>query len=62
MNLKKMFGKILCKAGIHDWGKKFGYDQHSSNVIEWKQRCTRCGTLKQWVEAKSADYGKRKSR
>jgi len=54
------FGNILCSVGIHEWGKKFGYDQHSSNVIEWKKRCQRCGKLKKWVAAKSEDYGHRR--
>jgi len=54
------FGKILCFIGIHDWGKKFGYDQHSSNIIDWKKRCQRCGKLKRWVAAKSKDYGHRR--
>ena len=30
-------GKILCFFGIHKWGKKYGYDIHMSNVIDWKK-------------------------
>jgi len=53
-------GKFLCWIGIHKWGKKFGYDQHSSNIIDWKKRCERCGKLKKWVEAKPEKYGQRR--
>ncbi|WP_243668924.1 hypothetical protein [Methanoculleus chikugoensis] len=47
-------GQILCRIGLHRWGgrKRGGYDQYSSNVIEWEQRCERCGKRKRWVEAK----------
>jgi|GEM_PF-467325 hypothetical protein len=43
---------ILCRIGLHRWGRKRGYDEYSSNVIEWEQRCERCGKRKRWVEAK----------
>jgi hypothetical protein len=55
-------GTILCFLGIHKWGKKFGHDEIRSNVIDWKKRCIRCGKLKQWVAAKSEDYGTRRKR
>lgn len=45
-------GQILCRIGLHRWGRKRGYDQYSSNVIEWEQRCERCGKRKRWVETK----------
>ncbi len=45
-------GLILCRIGIHQWGRKRGYDEYSSNVIEWEQRCERCGKRKRWVETK----------
>ncbi len=45
-------GVILCRIGLHQWGRKRGYDEYSSNVIEWEQRCERCGKRKRWVEAK----------
>ncbi|MCK8518242.1 hypothetical protein [Methanoculleus sp. 7T] len=45
-------GLILCRIGLHRWGRKRGYDEYSSNVIEWEQRCERCGTRKRWVEVK----------
>jgi hypothetical protein len=46
------FGRILCSLGFHKWGKKFGFDEYGSNVIDWKSRCERCGKLKKWVEAR----------
>jgi len=49
-----MPGRILCFIGLHAWGKKRGYNQYSSNVIEWKQTCSRCGKIKRWIEAKKA--------
>lgn len=45
-------GLILCRIGLHRWGRKRGYDEYSSNVIEWEQRCERCGQRKRWVEVK----------
>lgn len=45
-------GQILCRIGLHRWGRKRGYDEYSSNVIEWEQRCERCGKRKRWVEVK----------
>jgi len=45
-------GLILCRIGLHRWGRKRGYDEYSSNVIEWEQRCERCGKRKRWVEVK----------
>jgi len=45
-------GRILCRIGLHRWGRKRGYNEFSSNVIEWEQRCERCGKKKQWVEPK----------
>lgn len=50
MSLKDTFGRLLCSIGIHKWGKKFGHDQISSNVIDWKKRCLRCGFTKKWVK------------
>jgi hypothetical protein len=43
---------ILCIIGFHKWGKKHGHNQYSSNVIEWKQVCSRCGAIHRWIEAK----------
>jgi hypothetical protein len=40
--------------------KKFGYDEHMSNVIDGKKRCQWCGKLKKWVAAKSENYGHRR--
>lgn len=45
-------GLILCRIGLHRWGRKRGYDEYSSNVIEWEQRCERCGKRKRWIETK----------
>jgi hypothetical protein len=49
-----MHGRIHCSLGLHASGKKRGYNEYSSNVIEWKQTCTRCGKVKRWIEAKRA--------
>ncbi|MFW5638085.1 MAG: hypothetical protein ACOCG4_02350 [Methanoculleus sp.] len=45
-------GLILCRIGIHRWGRKRGYNEYSSNVIEWEQQCVRCGKRRRWIEAK----------
>lgn len=45
-------GLILCRIGLHRWGRKRGYDEYSSNVIEWEQRCERCGKRRRWIEVK----------
>jgi len=47
-----MTGGLLCRIGLHRWGRKLGYDQFSSSVIEWQQRCERCGEVRRWVETK----------
>ncbi|MDI6719797.1 MAG: hypothetical protein QMD46_09325 [Methanomicrobiales archaeon] len=47
-----MTGGLLCRIGLHRWGRKRGYDQFSSSVIEWQQRCERCGEVRRWVETK----------
>ena len=44
---------LLCQFGFHKWSKKAGYNNWSSNVIEYKKQCERCGKVKRWVEAKS---------
>jgi hypothetical protein len=62
MGKRGLLGKILCFFGIHKWGKKYGYDIHMSNVIDWKKRCQRCGKIKDWVEAKPENYGHRRSK
>jgi hypothetical protein len=43
---------VLCRLGMHQWGKKHGYNQYSSQVIDWSVECARCGKVKRWVEAK----------
>ncbi|MFA4886652.1 MAG: hypothetical protein WC595_00400 [Candidatus Nanoarchaeia archaeon] len=43
---------LLCSLGFHKWGKKAGFNNWSSNVIEYKKQCLRCGLVKRWVEAK----------
>ncbi|MDH7593226.1 MAG: hypothetical protein QHG99_02580 [Methanomicrobiales archaeon] len=53
-------GKILCRIGIHRWGKKFGHDEFGSSVIEWKKKCQRCGKLLTWIEPKKRDYGRKR--
>jgi len=45
-------GLILCRIGIHRWGRKRGYNEYSSNVIEWEQQCVRGGKRRRWIEAK----------
>ncbi|MCC7564746.1 MAG: hypothetical protein KO206_00490 [Methanomicrobiaceae archaeon] len=45
-------GMLLCRVGIHAWGRRRGYNEYASNVIEWEQRCERCGKRKQWIEVK----------
>jgi hypothetical protein len=44
------FGLLLCRIGLHKWGKAHGFSQVSSNVVEMKQRCRRCGKVKRWIE------------
>lgn len=47
-------GVILCKFGLHEWGRKRGYNDYSSNVIEWERVCQRCGKVERWIEAKQS--------
>jgi len=49
-------GKLLCRIGLHDWGKPHGLDQFSSNVVDWKKKCRRCNAVRRWVEHKQEDY------
>jgi hypothetical protein len=49
------FGLLLCRIGLHKWGKAHGFSQVSSNVVEMKQRCRK---VKRWIEP----YKKPKSR
>lgn len=44
---------ILCKLGLHKWGKATFVD-HSfhSSVLDYKQRCLRCGKKITWVQPK----------
>ncbi len=43
---------LLCRIGIHRWGRKRGYNEYASNVVEWEQVCERCGRRKRWIETK----------
>ncbi|WP_164913611.1 hypothetical protein [Methanoculleus taiwanensis] len=43
---------LLCRIGIHTWGRKRGYNEYASNVVEWEQICERCGRRKHWIETK----------
>ena len=44
---------FLCKIGLHKWGRAVLTD-HSihSNVIDWRQRCVRCGKTITWIQPK----------
>jgi hypothetical protein len=41
---------LLCKLGLHKWGRPQGHHDFSSNVVDMKKRCLRCGIVKKWVE------------
>jgi hypothetical protein len=43
---------LLCRLGFHRWGKKHGFNQYSSNIIDWSCRCERCGKINRWIETK----------
>ncbi|MEM4554997.1 MAG: hypothetical protein QXT25_04065 [Candidatus Anstonellaceae archaeon] len=45
--------KILCAIGIHQWGRATYWDNPSSNVKEFRQKCSACGKTKTWIERKS---------
>ena len=40
--------KILCKLGMHKWGKTKSFYQFGSNVTDYQQVCMRCGKVKKW--------------
>lgn len=42
--------RLLCKIGLHDWGKPRAVYLGGSNVRDVEKRCRRCGKLKRWVE------------
>ena len=39
---------ILCRLGMHKWGKVNSQHQFGSNVIDYQQKCLRCGKVKRW--------------
>ena len=47
---------FLCKIGIHKWGRATFVD-HSihSNILDWRQKCERCGKRITWVQPKGLD-------
>ena len=48
-----MTKSILCKLGIHRWGRATFIDMSiHSNVLDWKQSCVRCGKRITWVQPK----------
>ncbi|MBU5574864.1 MAG: hypothetical protein QXF15_03010 [Candidatus Aenigmatarchaeota archaeon] len=46
MNIKL----LLCKFGFHNWSKVQSIHNFSSNVIDYKKFCRRCGIQKTWTE------------
>lgn len=47
------FGELLCKIGLHKWGKTTSYRNGMSNYIDWKKTCERCGKRKTWITTRS---------
>ncbi|MBR9690754.1 hypothetical protein GOV08_03660 [Candidatus Woesearchaeota archaeon] len=48
-----MSKNFWCKIGFHKWGKSFYSDYGAtSNVLNYKKKCDRCGKVKTWVQAK----------
>jgi|YelNatPaOPRAMG01_1025707.scaffolds.fasta_scaffold303125_1 hypothetical protein len=45
-----MWGRLLCKIGIHDWSKPRSTYIGGSNVKEFAQSCKRCGKQRKWFE------------
>ncbi|MBP1928446.1 hypothetical protein J2741_000993 [Methanolinea mesophila] len=43
---------FLCRLGSHRWKKISSSSQFSSNVIEYRYRCDRCGAEKKEVRPK----------
>jgi len=44
---------ILCRLGLHKWGReKFTDPSFQSNVLEYSKKCERCGEVKRWVKEK----------
>lgn len=48
-----MSKSFLCKIGIHKWGRAYFID-HSihSSILDWQQKCKRCGKRINWVQPK----------
>ena len=42
---------LLCKFGIHKWGKPKMTYIYGSNVNDFESSCSKCGKKKQWNEA-----------
>ncbi|MBI4155063.1 hypothetical protein HY498_03190 [Candidatus Woesearchaeota archaeon] len=47
-----VFGKILCKFGIHRWGKEKFWTSATSNVRDYQKHCLRCGKVEKRTEIK----------
>jgi hypothetical protein len=47
---------LLCLLGLHEWGRASFVDSgfHTS-VLDWKQKCDRCGKKITWVQPKGVN-------
>jgi hypothetical protein len=45
---------MLCRLSSHRWKKVSSSSQFSSNVIEYRYRCERCGKEKTEIKAKKS--------
>jgi hypothetical protein len=43
---------LLCKLGIHRWGRWHGISFARSNVIDVERKCHRCGQIKRKTKHK----------
>ncbi|MBN2367611.1 hypothetical protein JXC34_01225 [Candidatus Woesearchaeota archaeon] len=47
---------ILCLLGLHNYSKPHYTDHFSSNVLDYRQKCGRCGHIITWTQPKGIDY------
>ncbi|MFA5105936.1 MAG: hypothetical protein WC506_03170 [Candidatus Micrarchaeia archaeon] len=43
----------MCRIGLHQWGRAVFTDHgYGSHVLDYRQKCDRCGKMKTWVKPK----------
>jgi hypothetical protein len=49
-------GNRLCFFFGHKWDRSVYFDEFSSNVLDYRRNCKRCGLRENWVQHKPAPY------